>query len=178
MRNLFLLSLAAAICGLSLPEAINEAQAQTQPQTQPSQRPNPAVTRPYSSANPNRDGKVREAEFNSQPLPRPISLPGLPSFTGTQYYINGLTYPNAKGGAGYMMIYNCENTAEQIKEWWDSALKSHRWSVNFTDKKSIKAKDKDGNTCIINVQAPVTTTKEKSKNVRAAYQIYYQQLVK
>lgn len=154
--------------------SLQAAQAQT-PSTQ---RQNPAVTRPYSTSNPNRDGKVRESEFNPQNLARPISLPGLPAYTGTQYYVNGLVYPNAKGGVGYMMVYNCENTKEQIKEWWTNALKMHKWSVNYTDARTVKAKDKDGSICTVTIEDPVTTSKDKSKNVRAAYHIYFQQIVK
>lgn len=147
-------------------------------QTPSTQKISPMVARPYSTSNPNRDGKVREAEFNPNVLARPINLPNLPGYTGTQYYINGLVYPNAKDGPGYMMVFNCENTKVQVKDWWQNALKMHKWDVTFSDSNIIKARDKDGSTCIVTMQGPITTSKDKSKNVRAAYQIYYHQVVK
>lgn len=173
MRILILLTLFGITSQLS---TSNEVLAQT-PNTQKI-RVSPMVARPYSTSNPNRDGKVQESEFNPNTLARPVELPNLPSYTGVQYYINGLVYPNAKGGVGYMMVFNCENTKVQIKDWWQSALKAHKWDVTFSDSNIIKARDKDGSTCIVTMQGPITTTKEKSKNVRAAYQIYYQQIVK
>lgn len=168
MRILILLSI---LCGLS-------SQYASLAQTPNTPKISPMVARPYSTSNPNRDGKVREAEFNPNDLPRPINLPNLPGYTGTQYYINGLVYPNAKDGPGYMMVFNCENTKVQIKDWWQNALKMHKWNVSYSDSNTIKARDQDGSTCIITMQGPITTTKDKSKNVRAAYQIYYHQVVK
>jgi len=169
MRTLILLSV---ICVCELNAAMQAiAQTPTTPKV------SPMVARPYSSSNPNRDGKVQESEFNPNALPRPINLPNLPSYTGAQQYINGLVYPNAKDGPGYMMVFNCENTKVQIKDWWQNALKIHKWDVTFSDSNTIKARDKDGSICIVTMQGPITT-KDRSKNTRAAYQIYYHQVVK
>ncbi|MBI1268799.1 hypothetical protein GC174_00045 [bacterium] len=120
--------------------------------------------------------KKQDSEHQASNLDRPVSLPNLPDYTGKQYFVTGLSYPNAKDGPGYIQTFNVENTEDQVKSWWKSALSSGNWKITFTDQHSMRGKLKDGSTCTITVEPPANTTKDKMKGCRASYTVYYHQV--
>ena len=122
--------------------------------------------------------KKQDAEHSASSLDRPVTLPSLPSFTGTQHFIMGLSYPNAKNGPGWIQTFNVQNTEEQVMQWWTSALRQHQWKVTYTDKKTVRAKLKDGSTCTVTVDPPTNSTKEKMKGCHASYSVYYHKFEK
>lgn len=144
-------------------------------QAQYGQQPQYGGTQRYNG----RNQKKQDPEHQANTLDRPISLPSLPDYTGKQFFITGLSYPNAKDGPGYIQTFNVEGiTEDQLKTWWTSTLRSNYWKITFTDQKSVRGRLKDGSTCTITIEPAANTTKEKSKGCRASYTIYYHQVKK
>lgn len=131
-----------------------------------------------STYDPSKPKKEQETEFQANKLDRPIELPGVPSYTGKQYFVTGLAYPNAKSGPGYFLNFNTEHDKQQIKDWWTAALQSGSWRITFQDKNCVRGKMRDGTTCTVNVEDPIPTTKDKMKKCRAGYSISYHQINK
>lgn len=124
----------------------------------------------------NRSQKQQDPQFQANHLDRPISLSGLPQYTGKQFFIMGLAYPNAKGGPGYIQTFNVEHTQSQVKQWWTNALRMSNWKITQSDDTLIRATHKNGSTCSITMAGVANTTKEKSKNCHSSYSIYYHQV--
>lgn len=122
--------------------------------------------------------KKQESEFQYTNMDRPVSLPSLPQFSGKQHFISGLSYPNSKNGPGWIQTFNVENPESDVKSWWTNALRMHQWKITFTDQKTVRGKLKDGSVCTVTVDPPVNTTKDKMKNCRASYAVYYHQVKK
>jgi hypothetical protein len=126
----------------------------------------------------NNQNKNNDPKFQANHLDRPIALPGLPQYTGKQYFIMGLAYPNAKDGPGYIQTFNVEHTQDQVKQWWSNALRMSNWKITQSDGELIRAQDKDGSVCSITMSDVANTTKEKSKNCHSSYSIYFHQVKK
>lgn len=137
-------------------------------------RSNTGATRRYDP----RKAKKQDKEYSFVKMDRPVSLPSLPQFTGKQFFVNGMSYPNNKSGPGWIQTYNCENPKEEIKSWWANALRMHQWKITFTDATTVKGQLKDGSTCSITIASPINTDKKKMKNCRASYSVYYHQMKK
>ncbi|MBX9667513.1 MAG: hypothetical protein K2X93_07840 [Candidatus Obscuribacterales bacterium] len=144
--------------------------AQAQPKGQP-RRPGQGWQPPLTSA----VRKEAPAEFSSQNLDQEIALPNIPSYTGKQVFMNGVTYPNAKTGPGYYLTYNTEHTPQQVKDWWSNALKVDPWKITSTEGSVLQSVGRDGAHCIITTGPMIRVPKEKTKGMRGSYTIFYQQ---
>ncbi len=119
--------------------------------------------------------RIAPTEFASQNLDQEIALPNVPSYTGKQVFMNGVTYPNAKAGPGYYLTYNTEHTPQQVRDWWSNALKVDPWKIVATDGNVLQSVGRDGAHCMITTGPVVRVPKEKTKGMRGSYTIFFQQ---
>lgn len=143
---------------------------------QQQQQQQPATRQPVNRAWGTQSRPVRAeqpAEYKANVLDRDVALPNLPAYTGKQVFMNGLTYPNAKQGPGYFVVYNTEHDSSQVKEWWHNALKMDPWKVTYTDASTIKADTKDGSSCTITTGPLIASPSDKAKGMKGSYSVYY-----
>lgn len=109
-------------------------------------------------------------------LEQPIALPDLPSFTGQQDFMSGISYPDAPNGPGYVLTYNVENTQQQVLDWWKNALRIQGWNITMASDSSVHAKNKDGHTVTVSTNMPHDKKIKGKKNVkvaRASYSLFF-----
>jgi hypothetical protein len=93
-----------------------------------------------------------DKEYATQKLLQPVEIPNLPAYSGRAKFIEGLRYPNDTSGQRLGMTYAVPEDADQVLDWYRTALKNYSWNVlNFSPgAKSITAV-KDGNTFTLQI---------------------------
>jgi len=147
------------------------ARAQVQQSNQP-QKVSKYVSKQWGQSVANAR-KEQPLEYRAANMDREVALPNLPGYTGKQVFVNGLSYPNAKLGPGYYMMFNTEHTKDQVKDWWTNALKMDPWKISYTDKNTIKAHAKDGSKCSIIAGQVIGTEAAKVKGMHGSYSVYF-----
>jgi hypothetical protein len=99
--------------------------------------------RPYRPA-------TADQEFKTEKLSAPVTLPGVPLYTGRFTFLSGLRYPNDSTGQRIGMTFGCTEAPDAVMDWYRGSLKMYNWTVlPATSDPNLVAAHQGGNTLTI-----------------------------
>ena len=125
MKATTLQMIAASVATFALPIAPAHAGTTANQQQQAQVRQRSAswlANRPYRPP-------TADQEFHSDKLTAPVSLPGLPPYTGRAQFITGLRYPYDSTGQRIGMTFGTTEEPDQVLDWYRSSLKMYNWTM-------------------------------------------------
>jgi hypothetical protein len=73
---------------------------------------------------------MRNDEFKSIPLTRPVELPNVPLYSGSSArFLSGAMSPNLKGGPAVTMQFAVNGDSNKIIQWYRTLLSQKDWSL-------------------------------------------------
>ncbi len=70
-------------------------------------------------------------EHDTEKMVKPVSLPHLPDYTGSQpKFVSGIFYPRIKTGQCYTMTYAVREAPGQVYDWYSAVLEQNQWKVD------------------------------------------------
>lgn len=91
-----------------------------------------------------------DQEFKTEKLTTPLTLPGVPQYTGRFTFISGLRYPYDSTGQRVGMTFGCTEEPDAVMDWYRNSLKMYSWTVMpATSDPNLVAAHQAGNTLTI-----------------------------
>lgn len=80
---------------------------------------------------PGKPGQLprNEVEMKAEHMTQMVELPYIPTYPGQATFVTGTRFPNAKGGESLTLRLRAAEHPEQVKDWYEVALKQYGWQM-------------------------------------------------